>query len=80
MREIWNYAQSQGKVREIDIILDIIRFSFKAIEHLNKKLENYYVKHVMFFVQIAKFKVSEILLKVREKSGKIFRCDAWQPC
>ena len=62
-----NFALGQGsfgillKVREIYIILDIIRFSFKFIERLNKKTENY-VKHVMFSVQIAEFKVSEILL------------------
>ena len=54
-------AQSQGKVREIYIILDIIRFSFKFIERLNKITENY-AKHVMFSVQIAELKVSEILL------------------
>ena len=57
------------KVREINIILDIILFSFKFIERLNNKPENY-VKHVMFSVQMAEFKVSEILLLVREKSGK----------
>ena len=51
--------------------MDIIRFSFKFIERLNKKTENY-AKHVMFSLQIAEFKVSEILLKVREKSGKVF--------
>ena len=57
------------KVREINIILDIILFSFKFIERLNNKPENY-VKHVMFSVQMAEFNVSEILLLVREKSGK----------
>ena len=50
------------KVREIYIILDIIRLSFKFIECLNKKTENH-VKYVMFSVQIAEFKISEMLLK-----------------
>ena len=55
-----------------------IRFSFKSIKRLNKKTENY-AKHVMFSLQIAEFKVSEILLKVREKSGKFFNSNMWQP-
>ena len=49
----------------------------KTLTH--KEIEKY-VKHVMFSVQIAEFKVSEILLKVREKSGKFFNSDMWQPC
>ena len=64
--------QGQGKVSEfciwsgkfgipLKVSLDIIRLSFTFIEHLNKNTEKY-VKHVMFFEQIAMFKVSEILL------------------
>ena len=48
VREIWNSAQSQRKVRGIYIILDILRFFSTFIKRLNKKkpwkiCEAYYV-------------------------------------
>ena len=71
------------KVREFISFWIFRRFSFtfiKHLKHLNKNLwKLLYVKHVQFSVQITAFKVSEILLKVREKFGKFFHSDVWQP-
>ena len=66
--KFWNSAQSQGRVVEIYIILDIIRFSFKSIKRLNKRVytgKPYNIQNDMSFPDFEqKFQISLTKCKI----------------
>ena len=89
---IYTVADKHGishKMHEMVILKTLIKLATSALTAYTcnaywmcKQKTKKYVKNVVFSVQIAMFKVSEILLQVSKSQGKVrnfFHSDVWQP-